>query len=652
MQVSGTAPRLQLPISTRKLTYFLAAPLTAVVLISILLALVVTAYQQRHEGRVFTGVSVWGVDLGGMNAGQALRALRDAFSYPDEGTIVLVDPKDDRRWEYPPAELGVTLDDEATLAAAFAVGRQGNPISRLVDQFRSWYFGRSLAPIVIFDEAKLDQTIALVASDINRPAADASLGFTGIDVSYDLAQVGHFLDVPDTRSRLAAAVSGLHVAQIQLLIHQTRPRVDDTSEAARQIQNVLSGPMTLFLQEPLAGSDLEPISIPVDELVKWIRVHTVENDQGQAETQVIIDENAVRAWLAPYEATLRRDPVNARFYFDDNTRELVLVEPHVNGRALDMDTTVKQFVQQVLTPNRSMPFVMSDIVPTVHAGAMTTDLGITELVSESTTWFYGSSDERMHNIARAASNFYGIVIAPGEEFSFNRYLGEVSAEQGYEQGLIIFGGRTIEGVGGGVCQVSTTAFQAAFWAGFPITERWQHGYQVGYYDDGEGPGMDATVYAPLVDLRFINDTPYHLLIENYYSEANSSLTFKFYSTSMGRTVVKEGPVIENIVPAKPDIWEFNDELEEGEIEQVDWAVDGADVTVEREVFNADGVLIRQDTFKSYYVPWQNIYQYGPNAQGVPGVSAPEEPPPSDEQQSPDEGEPANQDAPAEETNGL
>jgi vancomycin resistance protein YoaR len=267
-----------------------------------------------------------------------------------------------------------------------------------------------------------------------------------------------------------------------------------------------------------------------------------------------------------------------------------------------------------------MPFKLNEIGPMVHSGAVAADLSISELVSESTTWFYGSASERKHNIARAASNFYGIVVAPGEEFSFNDYLGDISAEQGYETGLIIYGGRTIEGVGGGVCQVSTTAFQAAFWGGFPIVERWEHGYQVGYYDDGEGPGMDATVYSPLVDLRFINDTPHYLLIENYYNEASSSLTFKFYSTSMGRTVVKEGPFIDNVTPIKPDMWELNEELEQGEIEQVDWAVEGADVAIERIVYNLYGDLLRQDTFISHYIPWQNIYQYGP------GTILPEPPP--------------------------
>ncbi len=126
--------------------------------------------------------------------------------------------------------------------------------------------------------------------------------------------------------------------------------------------------------------------------------------------------------------------------------------------------------------------------------------------------------------------------------------------------------------------------------------------------------MDATVYSPLVDFRFINDTPYHLLIENYYSEANSSLTYKFYSTSLGRTVVKEGPEVRNVVQAKPDIWELDEELDSGTIEQVDWAVEGADVSVGRQVFNASGELIRQDLFESQYIPWQNIYKYGPGTE--------------------------------------
>ena len=330
---------------------------------------------------------------------------------------------------------------------------------------------------------------------------------------------------------------------------------------------------------------------------------------------MIVDENAVRHWLRDYNDQMYRDPVNARFYFNDDTRELVLVSPHVNGRTLNLEATVAQFLEQVGTTNRAVPFVVDEIESAVHAGSTAGEMGITELITETTTWFYGSTDERKHNIARAAANFFGVVIAPGEEFSFNNYLGSVSDADGYEEGFIIVGGRTIRGIGGGVCQVSTTLYQNAFLAGFPITERWEHGFRLHYYDDGEGPGMDATVYSPIVDMKFINNTPHHLLIENYYNTENEALTFKMYSTSMGREVVKTFPVFENIVPApEEDVWEYDPDLPAGTVEWIESAVAGADVFVDRKVFNADGEAIIDETVASYYIPNPNVFHYGPGVE--------------------------------------
>ena len=145
------------------------------------------------------------------------------------------------------------------------------------------------------------------------------------------------------------------------------------------------------------------------------------------------------------------------------------------------------------------------------------ELGITELVSQGVTYFLGSAATRVKNIATSAGKFHGVIVGPGETFSFDEFLGDVSLDQGYAEALIIFNGRTIKGVGGGVCQVSTTAFRAAYQAGFPIVERWPHAYRVSWYERGFGPGLDATVFAPEVDFKFKNDTPYHLLIETYTS---------------------------------------------------------------------------------------------------------------------------------------
>lgn len=620
MQVTLNRPANTEPSLGRKIGFFLLPLVVALVLVATGLALTVATYEARHQGRVYTGVSLWGVDLGGMTRDEAAVALGRAFPYQYEAAITFTDPQTGATWSRSPADLGIAIDVETTLDAALGVGRSGGAVARLRDQVDAWYYGMALAPVVVFNEALLDTALNALATDVDRPPVDAQLVYSGSEINFTPAQTGRLLDRGDARQRLLNPLANLRYVELELLIHETQPGVLDTSQTAAAIKTVLSAPITLFLAEPLGDDDLERLTISIEQLTRWLRIETVTAADGTQRHDVFMDENGLRAWLGQYADALYRAPKRARYYFDDPTGELVLVEPHIDGRALDIDATIAQFKQQIGTPNRSVPLVMEKILPTAHSEARAVDLGIIELLEERTTYFYGSSPERKHNIARAAANFYGIVIGPGEEFSFNQFLGDVTEEQGYETGLIILGGRTVEGVGGGVCQVSTTIFQAAWWAGFPVVERLEHGYQVGYYNDGEGAGMDATVFSPLVDFRFINNTPNHLLIENYYNEVTESLTFKFYSTATGRTVEKAEFIYENVQEAKPDVWEYNDELEPGEIEQVDWAVEGADVRVRRVVYNADEELIRDEWFVSNYIPWRNIYQYGSGAPLPPGVN--------------------------------
>lgn len=602
----------------RNLGYFFLPPISTFVILSLILAFIVSTYQFRHNGRIYTGVSVWGVDLSQMTPEEAGEALRNVFPYTQEKAITFVDPTSGQRWMQTPAELGMTFDVETTVAAAMNLGRQGSPLTQLRDLFESWYYGRTLAPVLVFDEGRLDASLMALAADVNQPPVNATFGLDGQTATYTPSRLGRNLDVAEVRDRLIAPISDFRQMEVELPIRAVAPAVLDDASVATRIQQLTSEAMTFYLQTPLADIDLGDVVLPREELLRWIRVELVTAEDGTMRHQIAVDENAARHWLAPYAAQIYREPVNARYYFDDFTRELVLVAPHVNGRELDIDATIARFLEQVGTANRAVPFMLKEIVPVVNSNATAAELGITELVSEKVTWFYGSSAARKHNIARAAANFYGIVIAPGEEFSFNKYLGSISEADGYDVGLIIVGGRTIKGVGGGICQVSSTLYQAAFWAGFPITARLEHAYQVGYYNDGEGPGMDATVFSPIVDLKFINNTPHHLLIENYYSEENSALTFKFYSTSMGRTVEKEGPFFANEVPAPPaseDIWEYDEDLPPGTVEQFDWATPGSDVTVIRRVYNFNGELMYgEEIFRSHYIPWPNGFRYGPGVE--------------------------------------
>ena len=235
------------------------------------------------------------------------------------------------------------------------------------------------------------------------------------------------------------------------------------------------------------------------------------------------------------------------------------------------------------------------------------ELGIVELIGEGTTSFAGSSASRVQNIVVGASQFDGVLVAPGETFSFNHYLGEVTAEKGYEESIIIWGNTTRADVGGGLCQVSSTAFRAAFWAGLPIAERWAHSFRVSYY---EPPiGLDATIYSPSVDLKWVNDTGYHILVQTYVDRPNSTLTFRYYGTDSGRTVEMDGPYEDNFVEHGPAVYRDDPTLPQGETKQIEWAKDGLDVTVYR-IIKEDGVEVERESFFSRYRPWQAVYLVG------------------------------------------
>jgi vancomycin resistance protein YoaR len=202
------------------------------------------------------------------------------------------------------------------------------------------------------------------------------------------------------------------------------------------------------------------------------------------------------------------------------------------------------------------------------------------------------------------------IVPPGEEFSFVKTIGPVNAETGYQQAYVIRSGSTLLEFGGGVCQVSTTTFRALLNAGLNITRRLPHSYRVSYYELNQQPGFDATVYAGNVDLRFINDTPGHILI---YSKADSErlyMTVKIYGTDDGRTTeIKNYKKYGYTPPPEPE-YIPTDTLLPGEVKQVENAVAGIKARFDWIVRNASGAIIREKTFYSNYQAWGAKYLVG------------------------------------------
>lgn len=305
---------------------------------------------------------------------------------------------------------------------------------------------------------------------------------------------------------------------------------------------------------------------------------------------------------------------NALFEFKDG--RVTAFKTSKPGRVLDQAEVKRRFVSELTRMTEGV--VRSNYVfdlPVITqepdiATSEANEFGIHELLGRGESLFRGSIPGRVHNVALAASRVNGVLIPPGETFSFNQTVGDISAATGYKQAYVIKSGRTVLDDGGGVCQVSTTLFRAALNSGLPITERHAHSYRVGYYEQGGWkPGFDATVYAPSYDLKFTNDTPSHILIQANADTKNLSLTFEFYGKKDGRVAQTSQVTLTDPVPAPPDLYQDDPTLPTGQVKQVDWANPGIKASFTYTV-TRNGEEIFAKKFNSNFVPWQAVYLRG------------------------------------------
>lgn len=572
-----------------------------------------------YLGKVFPGMIVGGVDIGGLTRDEAASLLESRITYPENGLIVLEDRQS--VWTFNPQEMGLFLDTHGSVEKAFRVGRQGWPWQRVNDRLQLLSQGKSVTPVLIMDERVARQRLSEVAGVINQPVRDASIRLEGTQVIAEPGQVGRILDVEATLNNLREPLTKLFDASILLPVREIQPVILDASSQAQAAADLLSQP----LQLRVSGSqqeDLGPWEFSPETIASMLVIERVIGQDGDT-FQISLDKNSLYNFLYPLAPNLKRTPQNARFIFNDDTRELEVIQPAVVGRDLMIEETIDKINQMISDGKHTIDLVFDYTNPAAIDTSKAADLGITELVSEQTSYFYGSDEGRIQNIVTAASQFHGILVPPEATFSMVENIGEISLDSGYAEAWIIYGDRTIKGVGGGVCQVSTTLFRTVFFGGFPIVERWPHSYRVYYYEliqsgavNKNLAGLDATVYAPVVDFKFTNDTPYWLLMETYPNAAARSLTWKFYSTSDNRQVEWSTTGLTNIKEPPYPVYEEKEDLAKGEIKQVDWAVRGAEVTVFRTV-TRNGEVLLEDTIKTKYEPWAAVCQYGPGTKNYP-----------------------------------
>lgn len=233
--------------------------------------------------------------------------------------------------------------------------------------------------------------------------------------------------------------------------------------------------------------------------------------------------------------------------------------------------------------------------------------GVVGHLASGESGFGGSPDFRVHNIRVGGSRFQGLWLEPGAVLDFNGQVGNIAAERGFVPGYVIAGQSLTMEPGGGICQVSTTVFRAAYNAGLEIVERHAHSHQVAYYDP---PGFEATVYAPAKNLRFRNDTASPLLMQTSWDLEAQTLSVHLFGGLPDREVQVSAPQISGQRPALAPTFMVDATVGAGETRRIDMPAPGMQVLIERTV-RMKGERARTDQLRSDYRPWGGVFAVAP-----------------------------------------
>jgi vancomycin resistance protein YoaR len=570
--------------------------LVAVGLIPLTLIISFCFYVLFFSQKIYPGVFIAGIDVSGKTKEEAVGLLKEKIVAPEKITLT----KDGQVYEIYLKEVGFNYDFYATADKAYYLDRSGDVIKNIYQKVLTIKRRVDLPLIYSIKEDDFNKTIDQISDEVAvkpvYPSAKVVSGKVVIEKGKkgeELNKEKLLLDIQDSLSQAKSASISITtnfvdvtISDVQALIFEERVNklLAKTLSISFEDSEFNYAKESLFdLLEPKGGYDKEEVS------------KVVENVSSK----------------------INRSPQNPIFTFvsgDGNSGRVQEFAPAKDG----VEVNKEKLTEQILTSLEELeredknevvitPQVSS--TPSEYQTGEVNNLGIKELIGRGKSRFIGSIASRIHNISLASSKFNGILVKPGETFSFNSTLGDVSAETGYQQAYIIKEGATILGDGGGVCQVSTTIFRAVLAAGLPVIERRAHAYRVSYYEQDSPPGFDATVYDPSPDFKFKNDTPAHILIQTKVDTKAKTLVFEIYGTSDGRVSSTTKPTVRDVTPPPEDLYIDDPTLPAGQVKQIDWKAWGAKVSFKYTVVR-NNETIYEKTFNSNFQPWQAKYLRG------------------------------------------
>ena len=482
-----------------------------------------------NYNKVLPGVSVRGINIGGLTVDQAItrldaqtsQYLKSDVSYMLNGNASILKPE----------QLGINFDNREMANRAFMIGRENDIVTDIATQVTLPFAKEDIMQINV-DRELFSNSLIEFNNISAKPSQNAFYSFKDGKISVTEGKTGQKIDMGLAILGLTRQLSDLK-SSIEMPIDTVPPSLTNDL-----LQRQLSSVNNIAKQAISLSYGSKNWEISQQKLLDWLSVEKQEkptredllNKYYKMPTQMgdfKIERQNVVAFLNGISGEINQEAIDATLAIS-NGRATVFKQSK-DGKSLNTQRSADAIIVATQSSSSAPIELDVDVKKAAVADDNIDSLGIKELIGEGVSYFPGSTPQRLQNINVGTSRYKGVLLKPGQVFSFGEILGEVGAAQGYAESKVILDGRQEFQYGGGLCQVSSTIFRAALNAGLPILERTNHSFQVGYYTQPYGvPGVDATIYYPAVDFKFKNDTSKYILIEP--EMVGTTLTFRLYGT--------------------------------------------------------------------------------------------------------------------------
>ncbi len=544
-------------------------------------------YRTKYKNVISPNVSFWGQDVSGYSYVEFLPFIE----YPERMTINVAINSDSYPLSLNDIYYSVKTDENWANIYVQKKDYLKNPLSISVSAIGRFLY---INPILSYDKTALYNEIDKISSIAFGDTVFEEIVLKEGSVSFTQGKDGHVLDKKLFEERFLESIYDKSYAFSMVPTPVNSKMSDEKKHAAALVAKSLTGKSIKIIFENKEYEILDTALVATlndnqvngEKYINEILNKISDNFNRPAKDSVFVFENGRVTEFTPSETGIK------------------VIIPQLKNTVLTTRDVLSASDKKSVVID--LPYVKDE--PKVSTENIN-NYGIKEKIGSGISYFRGSIPSRIHNIRLASSKFNGVMIAPNETVSFNQTLGDVSKVTGYQQAYIIKDGQTILGDGGGVCQVSTTFFRAALNAGLAITERRGHSYRVSYYEQSSPPGIDATVFDPSTDLKILNNTDNHILIQTFLDEKGNSLIFDLYGTKDGRTVSMSKPVVKDQVSPPEDLYIDDPTLSVGTVKQIDYKAWGAKVYFNYKV-EKEGTVIFEKIFYTTYQPWQAKYLKG------------------------------------------